>query len=236
MDEWKKYLLLMAVLMLTASMLVSGQPKNSGGTNQERPGLILATGLSTAGPGLNVGYFVQRSLLLRLGFEYVNLNFPFSFEENDINYEADLLLKTGNLSILADYYFAGPLFVTAGAGYNLFNPAIGGSATGQWKYGDIFIPAEDIGEFRFEIEPSLRITPYLGIGIGRKFRKMRKVSVFSEIGAYYLGPPKISVEASGLLAPTADEAHQHASSLEKHFSSWRYYPVIRAGISILLTN
>lgn len=236
MDERKVFSFLLIVLFLSGTSGATGQNRSSEEIHQESPGWIMATGLGTAGPGLNIGYFAKRSLLFRVGFEYVNLKYGFTFEENDINYEADLLLRTGNVSLLADYYFAGPLFVTAGAGYNLFRPGIDGRAAGQWKYGDIYIPAEDIGEFRFNVEPSWNITPYFGVGIGRKFRKMRQVSAFSEIGAYYLGPPRINVEATGLLSPTADEAHQHASSLEKHFSSWRYYPVVRAGLSILLTK
>ncbi len=198
--------------------------------------VALGASLSTAGPGLNLVFGVTKPLSVRIGFEQMVIGVPFSFEENNIDYDADLDFRAGSISLLADFHFFRSLFVSAGAGYNLFKPSINGVAASDWKYGDIYIPAEDIGEFFFEIEPTHRISPYLGLGIGHKLSRKGRVALSMEAGAFYQGPPKIGIKATGLLAPTAEDAHQHGRLLENQLDSWRIYPVLKIGLSFLLTK
>ncbi len=219
-----------------SSVFVNGKNRESRFSDNRHAGAALGASLSTAGPGLNLVLAFRQPLLFRVGFEYLAFSYPFSFEENDIDYEAGLNYRGGNISLLADCYVYRALFVSAGAGYNLFKPRINGSAAGDWKYGDIFIPAKDIGDFVFEVNPSWRLSPYLGLGVGRKISRKGRLAFSVEAGAFYMGPPKLSIEATGLLAPTASDEHRQKEMLESHFSPWRFYPVVKTGLSFLLTK
>jgi hypothetical protein len=198
--------------------------------------MSVGASLSTAGPGINLALGITKPLLIRIGVEHLSCNVPFSFDENGIDYDANLDYRAGSFSLIADYNFTRILFVSAGAGFNLFKPAIEGYASRDWKYGDISIPAQDVGEFGFTMQPSYRLSPYLGGGIGRKIARSGRLAFSMEAGVFYQGPPKISIEATGLLSPTADEAHGHKEHLENQFSSWRVYPVVKAGLSFLISR
>lgn len=224
------------LLFALTSVFVNGKTGGSRFSDNRYPGAALGASMSTAGPGLNFMLAFRQPLLFRIGFEYLAFSYPFSFEENDIDYDAGLNFRGGNISLLADYYVYRALFVSGGAGFNLFKPTMDGAAAGDWKYGDIFIPAKDIGDFHFEVNPSWRLSPYLGLGIGRKISRKGRLAFSFEAGAFYMGPPKLSIEATGLLAPTASDEHRQKEMLESHFSSWRFYPVVKTGLSVLLTK
>lgn len=190
--------------------------------------------VSTMGAGATLSLAVNKSLVLKGGFEYIAFTVPVTFDENNIDYTADLDYNTGNLSLLLDWYVTRTLYLTGGCGYNLFKPHFAGKASDDWKYGDIYIPKEEIGDFRFTVTPSVKISPYFGAGIGR-FAGTRKNVTFSlEAGAYYQGEPDISIISSGLLSPTSDRSHQHKELLERQFSIYNFYPVIKMGLSFVL--
>jgi hypothetical protein len=226
----------LTILFLVSFAIAGAQEGSTNYPENSNSKVALGASIATTGAGLNLVLGVTKPLAVRLGFEQMAFNFPFSFEENDIDYDADLNFRAGSISIIADYHYFRSLFVSLGAGYNLFRPQIAGVAASDWKYGDIYIPAADVGKFHFEVEPSHRLSPYLGAGIGRKIGLNRRAAFSMEAGIFYQGPPKIAIEASGLLAPTADEAHNHARMLENQFSAWRFYPVTKMGLSILLTK
>lgn len=222
-----------------AALLVSHTGNAQGFVSDKGEGghstrLALGATLSTAGPGLNLSLEAGRSVVVRIGFEQVAFNIPFSFEENEIDYSADLDYKAGSLSLMADWHYYRSLFVTLGAGYNLFHPVVNGVAGSDWQYGDITIPASEMGNFQFEVQPSLRLSPYAGLGIGRKFSKNGRVAFSMDAGVFYQGPPRIGIKATGLLAPTADESHGQRAYLENQLSGWRYYPIVRFALSYVI--
>jgi hypothetical protein len=223
-------------LLLLSFAVVLAQEAPASLTENGNSKVAIGASIATTGPGLNLVLGVTKPLSVRLGFEQMAFNVPFSFEENNIDYDADLNFRAGSISIIADYHYWRSLFVSFGAGYNLFRPEIAGVAASGLPYGDIFIPAEDVGKFHFEVEPSHRLSPYLGAGIGRKIGLKKRAAFSMEAGIFYQGPPKIAIEATGLLSPTADEAHNHARMLENQFSAWRFYPVAKMGLSFLLTK
>jgi hypothetical protein len=205
--------------------------------NESNPSkLALGASLSTMGAGGNLSLSAGKSWILNVGYEQMAFNLPFSFDENGIDYDADLAFKTGSLSLIADFHYFRALYISAGAGFNQFHPVIDGIASSSWKYGDIYIPAEDIGSFNFEVQPAYTISPYVGVGVGHKVSRSGRLSFSLEAGTYYQGPPKVKINATGLLSPTADEAHGQKRMLENQFSTWRYYPVMRMGLSYLLTK
>lgn len=197
-------------------------------------GLFIGGQATTNGLGFNLRYIFGKRFTLKSGVESLNLKHSFQFDENDISYNADFNYKTGGIFLLADYFYAKSLYFTGGAIFNDFQPKLEGIAGSEMKYGDITIPASKVGGFEMQFEPEIKISPYGGIGF-RKFIGKRKLVTYNlETGLYYIGPPEIQIDATGLLAPTADPAHGKKQYLENQFSAYKYYPVVKFAIAMRL--
>lgn len=197
-------------------------------------GFYLGAHASTNGWGVNARYAFSNKFSVRTGYENLEFGYDFDFSENDIQYDASFDFKTGGILLLADYTYTKNLYISAGVIFNSFNPEISGAAVSDLEYGDIVIPAEDIGTFRFEAESKLKVSPYGGIGF-QGFMGKRDGLVFRfETGLYYMGPPDLKITADGLLSPTADPAFGHDEYLEYQFDAYKIYPVVKLGLAIKL--
>lgn len=189
---------------------------------------------ATSGLGLNVRYILNERFTFKTGVETLNFNTSFDFDENDIDYAANLNYKTGGIFLLADYFYLPALYVSAGAAVNHLNPKVKGEAVDDFQYGDITIPASKIGDFKIEMEPSMKISPYGGIGFRQFFGKKNQVVYNFETGLYYMGEPQVNISANGLLAPTADPAHHKKELFEKQLKAYKYYPVVKMNVAVKL--
>jgi len=221
--------IIVGTVFANAQEFVPEEPVTTGNYGLYAGGLA-----STNGFGMNLGYVISPKITLKGGVETLSFNKGFNFDENDISYSANLNFKTGSIFMVADYLFTPHLYLSGGAGLNKFHPKINGEAVSDMQYGDISIPASDVGDFRFSVEPSLKIAPYLAAGY-RKFIGAQKRVVYNfETGLYYMGAPKVNIEATGLLSPTADPAHGQKAYLEKQFDAYKIYPVIKFNLAVKL--
>lgn len=195
------------------------------------PAIGIALKTSTNGFGGDVVYNFHKRLSVRLGYERLALNHDFTFEEESIEYAANMNYKTGSLSLLLDYYIIRHFFITGGAGVNMFHTVFDGKAASPYQFGDIQISQDKIGTFNFQIDPSSKISPYLGIGFGRTLGLKRKVGFAFELGGFYQGPPKLTITSTGLLSPTSNPDQQHAQRLEKQVDQYTIYPVLKFSLS-----
>jgi len=203
-------------------------------TSQALSGLYVGAQATTNGLGFNLNYIAGKRLTLKTGVESLKYNFHFPYEESDINYDATFQYKTGGIFLLADYFYAKSLYLSGGVLMNNFQPKFEGEAASDMAYGDITIPASKVGDFHFEVEPSLKFSPYIAAGFRTFFGKTKMVSWNFETGLYYMGPPKLNIQTTGLLAPTSDPAHGHQQYLENQFSVYKYYPVVKFALGIRL--
>ena len=188
---------------------------------------------STNGLGVNLGYILNRRISFRTGFETLKFAVNFDFDENDITYNSDLNYKTGSVFLLADYYYTSSLYLSGGASINNFKPDITGYAISDLHYGDITIPSSEVGEFNFTIEPSMKLSPYLGAGVRQFLGKNRRILSNFETGFYYMGVPKLKIEADGLLSPTADPAHGQREKLENQIKKYKIYPILKLNFAYI---
>ncbi|TSA31564.1 MAG: hypothetical protein D4R64_17850 [Porphyromonadaceae bacterium] len=195
------------------------------------PGIGLALIASTNGLGGDAVYNFHKRMSIRLGFETLGAKKDFIFKENAVTYAANVSFKTGSISLLFDYYLANHIFLSAGAGYNLFHVEFDGQADSYLQFGDIQIPKEKIGTFNFLVDPSLKISPYLGIGFGRTLGLKKKVGFAFELGGFYQGSPDITIVSSGLLSPTSNPDQQQAEKLEGQINQYSIYPVVKLSLS-----
>jgi len=135
-----RFFMLLGWLFGTGTLVSHAQ----GNSENRSSGVALGVSVSSNGPGAILSLAAGSSLFVNIGYEQMSLNYPFSFNENDIEYDASLDYKTGSLSIIADFHYYKALYIAFGGGYNLFKPVLDGYASDDWKYGDIYIPAEGV--------------------------------------------------------------------------------------------
>lgn len=194
-------------------------------------GIGIAIKSSTNGFGGDVIYNFNNRMNVRLGYERLSFKTDFNFKEESVDYDATADYKTGSLSVLLDYYVWKRIFLTVGAGWNMFHGVVDGKAASALEYGDILIPKEKIGNFNFQIDPSLQISPYLGIGFGRTLGLKKKLGFAFELGGIYQGSPDITIASTGLLSPTSNPDQGHEARLEKQVNQYSIYPVLKFSLS-----
>ncbi len=197
----------------------------------ETTGFYLGAQASTNGWGFSAKYTINNWLAVKTGYETLSFSTGFDFNENDIEYSADLDYNTGGILLLADLSYTRNLYVSAGLVFNSFNPKVEGFAISDLNYGDIVIPAEDIGTFKFEMEPGLKASPYIAAGFQGFMGKSKRMVFNFETGIYYMGGPKFKLVSDGLLAPTSDPDLGQAEYLEDQFSAYKIYPVIKLNLA-----
>ena len=200
----------------------------------ENKGFYIGGQASTNGWGFDARYIFNKTITLKMGFERLNLSTGLDFNETDIEYDAELDYRTGGIFLFADFNYTKNLYISAGASLNSLNPEVKGIAISDLQYGDIVIPASEVGDFVFTLTPSMKISPYAGVGFRSFIGEKERVSFFFETGMYYLGAPNVEIEATGLLAPTADPAHGQKELIENQLSQYKFYPVIKFNLAVKL--
>lgn len=224
---------ILSIVLATASLFSKAQNNLEGNTIDYATyqGLYFGGSASTNGWGFSARYAFNNWFSLKTGFETLTFNYNFDFDEYDINYNADLDYKTGGVLLLADFSYTRNLYISTGVIFNSFNPEVSGFAVSDLEYGDIVIPAEDIGAFKIAVEPGLKVAPYIGAGFQAFMGKAKKLTFNFETGLYYMGAPDIQIESDGLLAPTSDPALGQEEYLESQFDAYKIYPVIKLNLA-----
>lgn len=191
---------------------------------------------STMGFGGDVVFQFHERMTARLGYDQMGYGpIEFDFEESGINYNTSATIKTGSLTALYDFYIAKIFFVSAGLGLNNFNLNVTGEAKSGLPWGDIEVPAEKVGNFDITVEPGMKISPYLGLGLGRTL-STKKLGFAFELGTYYMGSPNLTIETTGLIAPTSNPELGQEEKLENQFSQYYLYPVIKFSLSYKIAS
>ena len=180
------------------------------------------------GLGLELSYSILPSnrLYLRGGISHVGYSKLYNFEFNPRSFiKIDPDLKLGIVYLGFDYlpFKKSSLYVTTGVGYTHdMRTAIAANTTTGLDISGTFISAEDFGKINFEIKWN-KITPFIGIGIGRAVPK-RRFGVSAELGSYYIGSPKLQMEYTGILEITnIDEA---LPKIEKNMAGYAFLPYL----------
>lgn len=216
--------------LLFLPILAQAQP------GSEKKPFGLGVKASTMGFGVDFIYSIKDDIGLRVGFEKLGYQTNMNFDESGIYYAGKIDFTAGNISLLADFYLGKYVYLTAGAGYNMFHGDFSGHASKPFPFGDIEIPVEMIGEFDFQADPALKISPYLGLGFGRTIGLNKAVGLALDLGMYYQGSPQLTIQSTGLLSPTANPDHGHAERWEKQISQYSVYPIARLTINYKISS
>ena len=228
------FFIALILLFITTINSVAQENDSLKSNNVQYKGFYIGAQASTNGWGFDARYIFNKTITVKMGFERLYYSTTLDFSEGDIEYDASLDYKTGGISLLADFNYTKNLYISAGAALNSLNPEIKGVAVSDLQYGDITIPASMVGDFVFSLSPSMDISPYVGLGFRSFFGEKERVTFTFETGLYYLGAPNVEIEATGLLAPTADPAHGQKELLERQLSQYKFYPVIKINLAVRL--
>ena len=187
---------------------------------------------SSNGAGGEFYYRLQPRFTIRAGYEYLRFKIDHDFDQRDIQLSGKIRYRTGSLFVGATYQFLGWMYVNGGVGWLNFEPTVKAASISGFEYGDIVLKPDVVGDIRFTIKPRLRVAPYLGIGFGRIAPRHRTVSFAFELGAYYMGKPKIDIQATGMLAPSMEA--DRIALLEHQIRDYRLYPVLKFNLSFKL--
>lgn len=228
------FIALSLVLLLVSTRMQAQEEEKISYSLEENKGLYLGAIGSTNGWGGEIKYLFNKRFTLRSGYETLNFTYVFDFDENEVEYDATMDYKTGGIFLLGDFNYTRNLYISAGVVFNNFNPVMTGYAVSDVPYGDIMIPAEMVGEFTFTFSPEIQVSPYASLGARAFLGKQKRVNLGTELGCYYMGAPQIDIQATGLIAPTADPAHGQEEKLENQISQYKFYPVFKINLSVKL--
>lgn len=186
------------------------------------------------GYGLEYAYNLNKNLNARLGVNLLTLSgisVPYELDSREVDIIAGA--DAFNVDLFLEYLpFEKSSFKLVGGLAYVNNT--GGNATLKLKdglsFGEIQLEPDDVGEIGLKMNYT-GIAPYMGLGFGRAVPKGR-VGFGIELGTYYVGGPDISLRATELFEPTANEAEE--AKLEEALSSFAWLPNIKLKIAVRL--
>lgn len=206
----------MRTTKLTLCLLLTGILFVSAGDFKPQFGLSLKG--STYGIGADVYFRPFKVLAVKAGYEglatqltadmvqpiagdAVSVKIPMP-SGSDMIFNPEARYNTGSLSVQLGFQPIGLFYLTAGVGtFNLDMQVLGVPATdlsfGSQEVPDVgtvtpIIKKEDLGDFKIKFNPSKKLAPYFGIGLGSFVPRKNRVSFALELGAYYMGSPILS--------------------------------------------
>lgn len=196
--------------------------------------VALDVSAGSVGPGVAVHVGLTPRLNLRLSGHHLPLSRSgvFTDDANDVDvaYEADLTV--GGASALLDWHPTGGGFhLTAGAFYNRTEGNFSGAPTSPYKYDDQkTFSVERLGTLSGSVTYASSVAPYVGLGFGNPLSS--RVSFLFDVGALYTGAPEVTLQGTGLIAPTAN----HATTINEGISTFTWYPVLSFGLGFRLAG
>lgn len=170
----------------------------------------------------------------RLGYTHIGYKKPFNIKINDDTKAHFKPLVRMNLAQLkADYHpsLRSSFRITGGIAYQI-KPSysvLGNSSTGL-IIDDINIKPEDLGQVELRLN-WWKVTPHLGIGVGRAVPRKRVGGGF-ELGCYYLGSPKIDFWTDGLLDATT--IPDQIPKIEHNMRNYSFLPYLLVSLRVRL--
>ena len=150
------------------------------------------------------------------------------YDRGQINLSGNKVLprvsgESNTVDILLDYApFGGSFKLVGGIGIlNKMDLNILIEYDESVTFGDVVLTKEDYGKLIADLSWQ-SVAPYLGLGWGRSVPKSG-FGFAVEFGTYFTSSPDVTLTATKLLAPTADQEEEFA----KTFETWKYVPSMK---------
>lgn len=192
--------------------------------------------LGTTGLGLHLIVPVMKDTLnARVGFN----TFSYSYDEDteDASYDAKLKLRTFNA--LLDLYPTSTQFrLTGGLVYNgnKIRANAKPTAAGTYTFNGTPYMAAQAGEVDGTIDFK-KIVPYVGVGWGNAVAKDKGLGFTADLGVMFQGAPDVDLASRNCTAGAvlcdqlATDLAAESAELRDKAKDFRYYPVVRVGLT-----
>lgn len=231
-----KLTFLILIFVVSAGTKLSAQRRTnrlSDIQSAEYPYVTLSATASTQGLGADVKVSFVPQFGVRAGVSILPFNWQTVYtgrsEPTDLNLEADF----ANAHLMFDWHpiadrnnLMDQLVVTAGAAYWWKDQGTAViSYRGTYKYGDILVPSDDLGQLTGRVEWK-KVTPYIGFGL-ENVLTTSKVNLGFAIGTYYMGEPDATLTGTKMLAANTSNSEQ----FQKNMSFYRFLPVLQVNLN-----
>jgi len=180
---------------------------------------------TTDGFGIEVVKGFGARLNVRLGYSFMKIPFSYPLEMEGFSATAEANLKFGGANLFLDFYpVKNSLHLTAGVVQNGMQHTISLIPTSDYPYGDITVPASELGMVEAIITPKLKFSPYVGLGFGNTLSREHRVSLNFELGALYHGAPQLDLVGTNMLSPMASENNEQV--IMDAIAQYKWYPMM----------
>lgn len=203
----------------------------------------MALGLSAgtnALVGVDLAFHVLPMLNVRVGYNYLTYKttgakpdfnmIGLKVPEGKIAVDADFNLSNVNLLLELAPFKKRRFRLVVGASYA---PDMYYSTTlryaGNVSLNDLIVSPDEIGTMNVRVTHKSKISPYVGIGIGRVV-PTKRVALGLDLGAYYRDSPVVKIEATKLLASNVD----NEVPLNNNLKPYQWFPVVNLRLAVRL--
>lgn len=190
----------------------------------------LAVVAGTQGFGLDYTQSISNSVGVRIGGAYLPFTYRYSGDFGTVS--SDVKVKTQsfvNAHLMVDWYPFDELGfrITPGVGYFFKAKSIATvTPTGTYKYGDINVTADEIGNFTGTLEWK-GFSPYLGAGWLFAFSGGESpLSLAVDLGTYYLSKPDATLIGTKLL----ENNSYNEERFQENVKNYRWLPVLQVSL------
>jgi hypothetical protein len=191
------------------------------------------------GVGADLGYQINPMLGVRAKYstlpvdallDAVDMDMPQELDFSGANLLVDFTAKLDHADLIVDFHpFRNAFRLSAGLGIFSGNQIkVTANFLDSTKFGEITFTPNDIGSLGLNWVLNTA-NPYVGLGFGRAAPKHR-IGLGLDLGAYYIGPPKPEIIATGMVKRTSEQS----ATLQENLKGYQWLPVLSFRLAVAL--
>ncbi|MFA6128563.1 MAG: hypothetical protein WC699_14790 [Bacteroidales bacterium] len=185
---------------------------------------------TTDGFGVELVKGFGQRLNIRIGYSTLAIPFSQEIPLDGFSARADAKFKFGGANLLIDFYAVkNVIHITGGVLQNAMKHSVTITPTSDYQFGDILVPAADLGSLEATVTPEYKFSPYVALGFGNTLSRQHRVSFNFELGALYHGAPQVNLSGTNMLGPMASP--NNAQVLMTAIGQYKWYPMISMQLS-----
>lgn len=194
----------------------------------------VSTEIGSTGFSLHATTPITDKFSARMGLS--GLNYSNSLNTSDARYDADLKLRM--LDALVDFYPMNSGFRLTGGlilNGNKFDASAKPTGAGSYTFNGNAYSTASVGRVDAKVDFNT-VAPYLGLGWGSSVQQKQGWTFVADLGVMFQGSPDVSIKSSGCTVSAAicnqltSDLKGEESKLKREADSFKFYPVVRAGI------
>lgn len=199
---------------------------------QAQNGLALGLKAGTTGFGADLSTSVSKKFNVRIGGSFYSHAVDGLTDAGDVDISYDANMSMLSIPALIDFYPANRGFkITGGIHYHDFLISANAVPNDSYTQNDKTFSPEKLGSLSGDISYKSKLVPYMGLGFGNALVRSR-VKVGLDLGAMYTNSPEFTMNGTGMIAPTADQAPKFQDGL----SDFKFYPVLNLSLNYRFLN